>query len=102
MTFLVIVAIALAAFVGYEFYKAKTAFTSKPTVLELVEEAKVELAAVEAKAEVVAAVVKDEVKKAAPKAKRAAKKVVEEVKEEVEEVKAKVTRKRKPNIKVAD
>lgn len=86
MEFLIaVVALAIAGYIGYEYYKVKTSLNREPTVLELVKEVKVEVEAVEAKAEVIV-----------PKVKKAAKKVKNEV---VEEVKAKVTKK-KPTLKV--
>lgn len=101
MEFLIIVVVlAVGLYVGYKYYQVKTALGTEPTVFDLVDEVKVDVQAVEAKAEVAVEAVKAEVKKAAPKAKKAAKKVADEVVEEVKEVKAKVTKK-KPNIKIA-
>lgn len=101
MEFLIaVVALAIAGYIGYKYYQVKTALSPEPTVFDLVDEVKVDVQAVEAKAEVAVEAVKAEVKKAAPKAKKAAKKVADEVVEEVKEVKAKVTKK-KPNIKIA-
>lgn len=97
MEFLIIVVVlAVGLYVGYKYYQVKTALGTEPTVFDLVDEVKVDVQAVEAKAEVAVEAVKAEVKKAAPKAK----KVADEVVEEVKEVKAKVTKK-KPNIKIA-
>ena len=97
MEFLIIVVVlAVGLYVGYKYYQVKTALGTEPTVFDLVDEVKVDVQAVEAKAEVAVEAVKAEVKKAAPKAKKVANEVVEEVKE----VKAKVTKK-KPNIKIA-
>lgn len=97
MEFLIIVAaLAIAGYIGYKYYQARTALGTEPNVFDLVQEVKVDVQAVEANAEVAVEAVKAEVKKSAPKVKKAAKKVAEEVKE----VKAKVTKK-KPNIKIA-
>lgn len=99
---LAVLVVAFGVYIGYQYYKVKTATGHEPTVLDLVEEVKVDVEAVEAKAEVAVEVVKTEVKKAAPKVKKAAKKVAAEVVEEAKEVKAKVVKKKKPNIKVAE
>lgn len=68
MEFLVIaVGFVVAAFFGYHYYKTKTSIGIKEDVLDLVQEARVEVKAVDAKAEVATVEVKAAPAKKAPK-----------------------------------
>lgn len=93
-----VVALAIAGYFGYQYYQAKKA---APDIYDLPEaaEVKVEVTAVEAKAEAVIAPIKVEAKKAAPK-KAPAKKAVAK-KDETKAPAKKPAAKKKPNIKIA-